>query len=352
MDEPAGSARFSRRTPFVLRSYRPGDETAIVDLFARCFHQHRSLEHWRWEYLDNPLGGPFVSLACAPGGEPVAHYAGYPVRFRARGDDSPRQLPAFQIGDTMTLPAVRHVGRGPTSLLARTALHFYEHHAAGNVAFDYGFNVGNIQKFSIRFLRAERVAPVAYRRLSGEPLARLRKQPTPRRWLAGLLPGYRAQRCTTIDERWDELFDRVADDYELLAERRAQNLGWRYLARPGFDYRLHAAFRGDRLVAWGVFLRRDDVLRWGDALVDPRHPRALGAVLRSALGAPENDGVVAVEGWFPPRPAVLDEALAAIGFERRPEPQGLDLMCVPFTRPSAAEELRVAYYTLGDSDLF
>ena len=47
---------------------------------------------------------------------------------------------------------VRHVGRGPTSILGRTALHFYETFCEGKVAFNYGFNVANIQRFSLKFL--------------------------------------------------------------------------------------------------------------------------------------------------------------------------------------------------------
>ena len=34
---------------FETRAWRPGDETAILDLFARAFpHAPRSLDHLRW----------------------------------------------------------------------------------------------------------------------------------------------------------------------------------------------------------------------------------------------------------------------------------------------------------------
>jgi hypothetical protein len=87
-------------------------------------------------------------------------YAGYTVPFRLFGAERTarsRDLLAHQIGDTMTDPSVRHLGRGPTSVLGRTALHFYETFCEGRVAFNYGFNVANIQKFSLRFLRSDRV---------------------------------------------------------------------------------------------------------------------------------------------------------------------------------------------------
>ena len=46
-----------------VEPYRPGDEAAILDLFRSEFGRERSLEHWRWQFLDNPYGGPFISLA-------------------------------------------------------------------------------------------------------------------------------------------------------------------------------------------------------------------------------------------------------------------------------------------------
>ena len=51
-----------------------------------------------------------------------------------------------------------------------------------------------------------------------------------------------------------------------------------------------------------------------------------------------------VEGWFPPRPAWFDAILLEIGFEIRPEPQDLSLMCVPFTMPDAVERMRERLY--------
>src|SRR5207237_2146083 len=141
----------------------------------------------------------------------------YPVVF----DDHGRAVTAQQIGDTMTDPSVRHVGRGPSSILGRTALHFYERFCEGEVAFNYGFNVANIQKFSLRFLRSDRVEPVTYRvreqRVRGitraERLAR----------------GYRLELVRDATPELDELFARVQRDYRFLARRDAAYVRWRYL---------------------------------------------------------------------------------------------------------------------------
>jgi hypothetical protein len=60
-----------------------------------------------------------------------------------------------------------------------------------------------------------------------------------------------------------------------------------------------------------------------------------------------------IEAWFPMRPRFFDEQLQSLGFEIRPEPQDLSLMCVPFLWPNVVQRLREDfYYTWGDSDLF
>src|SRR5690349_12233532 len=113
-----------------VRAYRDGDETAVLDLFARSFpHAPRSVAHFDWKYRRSPFGNERISVALDGAGRVLAHYAGYPVPFRAYG----RDVLAHQIGDTMTDVSIRHIGRGPTSVLGRTALHFYERFCENDV---------------------------------------------------------------------------------------------------------------------------------------------------------------------------------------------------------------------------
>lgn len=333
------------RTPFRVHGFQEGQETAILDLFERSFHHRRGVEHWRWQYRENPSqqGPPRITLATDPEDHLVAHYAGYPVTFQRQGT---ARL-AHQIGDTMTAPEVRHIGRGPTSLLARCGHHFYARYCRRQVAFNYGFNVGNIQKFSMRFLGAYRVEDVPYwSRPAAAPL------PPSATGLLGR-PRYRVERDALPDARWDRLFDRVATPYGALVQRTARYLRWRYRDRPGFDYRILTATRRRQVVAWAVFRRDGDRLLWGDLLVDPRHGDAARDLLAAALAHPATAGVATVEGWFTPRPAFLSPLLESLGFTRQPEPQGLALMCVPFLDPTAPEWLATElYYTMGDGDLF
>jgi len=321
-----------------VRRFRDGDEPAVLDLFARSFpHDVRTREAFDWKYRGNPFGNAHISLAFDEVQRLVGHYAGYPVPFVDRG----RPLIAHQIGDTMTDVSVRHVGRGPSSILGRTALHFYEAFCEGRVAFNFGFNVANIQKFSLRFLRSDRVEPVPYRVRGPLPQASRAE-----RWLSG----FRMELVKEVTAEWDDLFARVSHDYEFLVRRDAQYVRWRYLDAANAGYTVAAIRKWGRLAGWSVFRMRGETLIWGDALFDRRWPEAAGIVLREVS---EVFNPACIAAWFPPRPSWWDAVLRDLQFESAPEPQDLSLMCVPFTMADATARMRERlYYTIGDGDLF
>lgn len=327
---------------FTVRAYREGDEKAILDLFARSFpHAQRTVEQFAWKYRRNPFGNEHISLTFDPDGQLVGHYAGYVVPFRRDGAD----FVAHQIGDTMTAVGVRHIGRGPTGILGRTALNFYETFCERKIAFNYGFNVANIQKFSLRFLRSDRVEPVAYRirDLRANPLATLRRW---QRWARG----YSLEVVRETTPEWDALFDRVAGAYRFLVRRNADYVRWRYLECPGAPYLVVAIRKWGHLAGWAALRVRERSLQWGDALFDPRFEDAAEVLLRHVV--PSHD-VDRIEGWFPARPAWFDAILRDLRFASPPEPQDLSVMCVPFVFEDASAAVgRELYYTWGDSDLF
>lgn len=345
--DPSGPYR-ARKEGFFVREYREGDDNQILPLFRKSFYVDRSLERWAWEYRENPYGALKISEAFAEDGRLVAHYAGYPVRFHRETEDGVRTLPALQIGDTMTEPSVRQVGRGPTSLLGRTVRHYYARFCEGQVAFNYGFNTGNIQRFSMSFVGARRLEDLPFHVLD------LEKTPLrpPNRFLSRLA-GYRVERIAGFDARWDEFFHRVSGAYRLLVERDSRYLEWRYARAPDSEYFLYAAFRRRRLVGWSVFAYKGEGrLRWGDALFDPRHPEAVRQLLAGVLAAPEHRQAKTVETWATSRPAWWRERVLALGFAPRPEPDELGFVFVPFEVDPEEDFKAHLYYTMGDSDLF
>ena len=325
---------------FTIRGYTPGDETAILELFARSFHQPRTAEHWQWKFQRNPYDRERISLAFDRD-RLVGHYAGYPMRFVIDGSE----IEGNHIGDTMTDPSVRLIGRGPTSVLGRTSLHFYEHYCEDRVAFNYGFNAANIQKFTLRVLRGVRVEPVAYRirdlkRAPLRPLGRLERRAL----------GVTLEVAASVSSEWDGLFNRVWRQYGFLSRRDATYVRWRYLESPDPRYTTVALRKWGRLVGWLVLRMRDGRMTIGDLLLDPDHAELFDLALRH-LASVFPAG--AVEMWCPSRPAWLHERLAESHLELQPEPQDLSLVVVPFVKRDTVETMRDRlYYTIGDSDLF
>jgi hypothetical protein len=247
----------------------------------------------------------------------------------------------------MSAPEYRHVGRGPTSLLGRTARHFYARFCEGRVAFNYGFNTGNIQRFSVLFMRARRVESVPFHVRDPRPAP-----PPPTRQLAAWLRGVRMRRIERFDQRFDELFVRAAPHYGVLVARDARYLNWRYVDCPDVRYFAYALERRGWLAGWIVLRHKGETVQWVDALFDPAGGRDLNFLLGSALAAPEHQGRQRVEAWLTPRPVWWATAVAGLGFAARPEPNDLALMVVPFLQETAEADLRARfYYTLGDSDL-
>ena len=339
----------ARKSSFRVRAHHEGDEEAILDLFTPSFHTARSVDHWRWKFLHNPWGQRRITVAWSPEGELAAHYAGYPVIWRhAAGSGAATDLEALQVGDTMTHPRFRSVGRGPTSLLVRCVRHFYASYCEERVAFNFGFNTGNIRKFSLRFVRAQILEPVAYWRLGIGSLPNGPSSGSDR---------YRVRSVgiAELDRRsdsFDRFFDRAAPAYGTLVRRHADWLRWRYLQCPDEPpCLLFSAHRWGSLVGWSVFRRRENRMLWSDALFLPRHGRASRALLRAALDHPEMAEVEAVEAWFSPRPDWWQPVLKDLGFRSEPEPDDLALLFVPHARDDAADILSGAYYTMGDGDL-
>ena len=324
-------------TRFVTRRFRAGDEAAVLDLFAQSFHAPSTLERFRWKYQRNPYGNERISLTFDMEGALVAQYAGYPIRIYLDGRDALAQ----HIADIMTHPSVRQVGRGPSSILGRTALHFYENFCAGKVAFNYGLTTGSHQKLSVRFLRATAVEPVIawHRKLPMEPNARWR------RWTRG----YRLELVRDPGPEYDAFFDRVAPQYRFLTRRDAAYLRWRYLEEPDGIF-IVAIRKWRRLVGWSAFRVRERTLVWGDALFDPSHADAIGVLIRHvAPGYP----VDRLEGWFSPRPSWFARPLQDLGLMAERQSQDLALTCVPFEMADAPARMRESFYsTMGDSDLF
>jgi SAM-dependent methyltransferase len=336
----------ARKDNFFMKSYAQSDEYNILPMFNKVFHVSRTLNHWYWKFRDNPYGSYKISVASSEEGVLVAHYAGYSVPFYFSLDKRKNFL-SYQIGDTMTSPDVRNVGRGRTGILARMSYYFYAKFCEGHVPFIYGFNTANIKKLGMRCLGYTYIDPVTLwvkdiAKDPFKPLSRIKR----------LFSGYSVKEIHSISDEWDVFFDRVCDFYIFLVRRDSTYLKWRYLECPDRIHRIFAVYKRGNIVGWSVFVEKEKKIIWGDALFDSRYLEAAKFML-SSLFTKEFSGYECIEGWFPQHPEWWVHQLKRLGFTPTDEPNNLTPGFVIFEEPIRLEKLKnYFYYTIGDSDLF
>jgi cyclopropane fatty-acyl-phospholipid synthase-like methyltransferase len=338
----------ARKDSFSIKPYSAGDETKILSAFNEVFGVQRNIEHWYWKFRDNPYGSFKISEVFSKDRNLVTHYAGYPMPFYCDVNDAPNIFLSLQIGDTLTRPEVRHIGRGKTSILSRTAQHFYAKFCEG-VLFAYGFNTGTIKKLGERFLGYQYIDPIPYRvkKIKAIPLSC-------RSLLEKLFPMYSVRMIHAFNDSFDHLFEKAASTYKLLVRRDARYLTWRYRDCPDKDYiMVSVCSKFGKLVGWSVFLKKDDCLLWGDALFLREYQDAVKYLLNYVLSIPRYKGIKRIEGWFSENPVWWNEILDQLGFENTNEPDNLFPGFYILTDNDMLTKLRnYFYYTMGDSDLF
>lgn len=344
----------ARKDKFRVRSYRKGDEQAIVSMFNEVFHTRRTMAHWYWKFRDNPFGSHRICLGQSENGALVSQYAGYPLPFCSTLENTshPTHFRTLHAGDTFTHPSVRRIGLGKTGLLARTTFYFYAAFLEGVVPFAFGFNTASVKKLGERYMGYQFAdAVICWEKdLSSGSLKR------PGR-VARLFSAYEVEEVFSVDETWNDFFDGVRSDYSFLVTRDAAYVRWRYLECPDRVHRLFALRRKGLLVGWSVFSVKDDRILWGDALFDRRRLKGVSFLLHHVV-TQAFSGVKSIKAWFSKNPGWWQDYLLSLDFKPEPEADGLTLCYKSFGSPimdarTVTERLHHSfYYTWGDSDLF
>lgn len=258
-----------------IRPYRPGDEKAILDLFAICFQRPMSEAFWRWRFLDNPSGAqPMIELAWA-GDTLAAHYAVSPVRLMVDG----REVLSALSMTTMTHPA--HRGKG---LFTTLALRLYERMSREGYGAVWGFPNAQSHRGFVRDLGWEDLLEIPTLRLPG-----------PARGGGEALAPLDAD-DTRLDDLWRET--RSATGVEVV--RDGAHLRWRLGRHPENSYVLRGVQDGRDLRAYVVYKRYGselDVLELRSIDDNDARRRLVGGLLQEAALA----GASAVNCWLPLR---------------------------------------------------
>jgi hypothetical protein len=200
-----------------IRPYAPGDESAILDLFAEA-HPGRSMSpaEWSWRYRTNPAGQGCIMLAWE-GPRLVAHYATMSRSVLWEGKPVRTELSV----NTMTAPS--HRGQ---RLFQRLSEASYAKIEAEGIAAVWGFPNSMSHRIFIRDLQWKNIGVIPFLRRS--------------------LEGATADAASTVveiqrdDARIADLWRRCATRLSAAAVADADYFRWRFAADRGDDYRLIA----------------------------------------------------------------------------------------------------------------
>lgn len=329
----------------LLKEYEPGDEHAILSSFNRIFgalfqgFEPRTLEYWRWQYLDNPSGGRLVS-AFAADGTIVAHHGFVLQRLLTNG----RRHLCGQVVDTMVDPAYRR-GLQRTSLSALLSNRFVGHYGGdgpASVAFFWGapirvaMRIGESQG-SYEMVRSQLKLVLA-----------------PQAAIAAADDTIEVTFARQFPAEVDAFFAQQAPRFAAIAVRDQAQLNWRYAQRPGGAYDVLLARRAGRLVGYAVFAvghfdGRDNQALVCDWLVEPNDHAAQASLLAALQHLTRERGAEQLVTIVPDTAADWT-TLQDAGFRARTT--HYPLVSWTCARRFDPDWLRWNWhYTLGDTDL-
>ena len=328
-----------------IRSYQPGDEERILATFNLVFREvcgddfvDRTMEHWKWQYLDNAVGQR-MSLAVAPDGTVASQYAGVPLRA-----DTPWGRVVFvHCVDSLTHPRFRKGLKRP-GLFVTTGKPFSAHSRAIGDAVLYGYPVPMAERIGRRFLEYHFLRVVNF---LVQPLAGA--EPAPGALVAREIEG--------IPDDIDALYAEVVKTKSCWLVRDRDYLDWRYVRIPGDDYRFLSVRRDGVLAGLAVVRPVHELIPDVCTIADWVVPTGDDDVMDALLGGVRQMGraagrerllaVFADTSWE-------YDTLLRRGFEIEPSANTLERrLTYLITGANVTEEFLAEHwwYTLGDSDL-
>jgi hypothetical protein len=273
---------------FLVRTYKPGDEEAILALHNRSFagDGDRSRRHWEWKFLENPLRRTEITLAFNDRNACLGVYAGVTQRFLLDGE------PCHAVNqiDVATDENLRRSMVAARMLVRLGRLHFREY-AGGERKLAWGFPEPALQRVGLRFIKFEVLRDVVF----------LLKAPGPP---AGMPGEIEVREVNTFDEDVNRLWGRCAAEIGTCVVRDRAYLNWRYADHPDHAHDLLEARDRNTGSLRGVTVLRqggwdDSILSMMDWLVPVDDREAETALVRHALHAALLYEKNYLACWFP-----------------------------------------------------
>jgi len=334
----------ARHGEYEVRLYRPGDEHEILATFNRVFarvdatFQPRTLDFWRWRFLENPSGSQMV-LAFTPEGRVAGQLAVIVNRVRLEGRPSNFAQGVDQMSDASLRTGLQ---RGSlVGVLGNTIVNLFAGPGPEQHSLGWGAPV-----------------PAAWR--AGKSFARYEVVRTQQKLVAaaddvrsGAASGVELEEVTSFPVEVAALSERAARVHGAIAVRDQPQLDWRWVRHPGKRCRIALARRAGALVGYAVAARGDfdgqrDEWLLVDWLVDVDDDGA-GHALRAWFAGLASHVPGRLVALFP------DSKREWLDFQRagfRVAPTRYFLIARQYLRGHGAHWMnRHWYYTLGDTDL-
>jgi hypothetical protein len=330
MSERAAAARAC-----TVRLFQPGEEAAVADLFQRGFGSWPTVEtsasasdYLRWfvtepahmcavlAQIDGELAG--VNIRCFM---PAKMGSGAGVLLERGYASSVR--PEYQNAGVMS--AIR--GAFDTLLPRRGDVLMF---------------VGNHPAFQ-RIRAREGARPIA----KVQVLARELREPVAH---AGGTP-WTITDGTRFDERLDRFWAEASTSFDLIVERNAHFLNWRYCDARGGKYRIRMARQGEVLLGYSVLRINHGTGHIADVLALPERLDVAAALIDDGVALLHDAGAASVECWTGEHHPYR-ELLARSGFMKQ---HSIPLDGIIFTEKVRHDQLfrdrLMVHYMAGDSDV-
>lgn len=314
-----------------IRSYQEGDEKHILELFSISFGgRQMSLPYWKWRFQDNPAGHGVIEL-CWDGDALVAHYAVTNLTMSIHG----QRCNVGLSGTTMTHPAYR--GMSLFQMLARST---YSRMLNINMPLVWGFpNVMSHRSF-VRELNWVDIYEVPMFRLHLEP--RLKDIHTSNEYIFEL---------SAADERFDALWERVRNDYDIITQRDRAYINWRYLMNPNEKYKLIVHAVNDEIQGYAVFKHYGDELQVVDLIMGKKAVDVGENLITYLIAQALKENARSVSLWLNVTHP-LHQALEKIGFRPEAPVTYLGGLVLNPAIDKSFYDFRRWYFTMNDSDVF
>ncbi len=268
-----------------FRPFRPGDESAILELHKTVFGSVMRKEMWNWRYRDNPVDAPMIELAW-DGDTLVAHYAVSPLPLMIGRDSCKAAL---------SMVPMTHPDYEGLDLFPQLAERLYERLATQGYRMVYGFPDSKHHPVLTQQLAWQDMAPVP---LMSAKIDELKVPDTPGRSFA------------QVDRFSDWLPSIAPSPSKISMGRDIAYYNWRMLEEPEGAYRFGVA-GGEGALGLAVFKKRGEAV---DLVELAATPDTVGALIGSVAVIAREDGATHLRTWLP----VFDPMFAAVesvGFE-------------------------------------